>query len=75
MQVKRQSNIELLRILASMAVIILHYITPNAGGALQYVRNTGGGINEAILRLLESLLANAVNLFMMISGYFLCESI
>ena len=73
MKAERQSNIELLRILASMAVIILHYINPNAGGALLYVK-TQGGVNEAVMRLLESLFANAVNLFIMIMGYFMCQS-
>ena len=40
----RKSNIELLRILAALMVIILHY---NYTGALNYVAH--GGINEIIL--------------------------
>lgn len=42
------------------------------GGALALVKESR--MKWITLLIMESLLANAVNLFMMISGYFLCES-
>ncbi len=65
---ERQSNIELLRILAMCGVIVLHYNNATIGGGLAYAR----GINLYILYCLESLFACAVNLFVLISGYFMC---
>jgi len=35
---ERQSNIELLRILASMGVIVLHYNNPLIGGVLRMLK-------------------------------------
>lgn len=64
----RQSNIELLKILAVMGVITLHCISP-ADGAMSVVGS--GSIKYFILLSLESLAICAVNIFMMISGYFL----
>lgn len=66
--VERESNIELLKILAVMGVILLHCISPLDGAmaAAQY-----GSINYYILFAMESLAICAVNLFMLISGYFL----
>lgn len=72
MKVERQSNIELLRILAIMGVIVLHYGNPSIGGGLSYVKE--GSINSYVLYLLISLFACAVDLFMIISGYFMCNS-
>lgn len=72
MKVQRQSNIELLRVLAIMGVIVLHYGNPFMGGGLTYVKDSS--INSYILCLLISLFACSVNLFMIISGYFMCNS-
>ena len=60
---ERQSNIELLRIFLMLGVIILHY---NGVGALY----SAHGINYLIVIGLESLCICAVDLFMLISGYF-----
>lgn len=68
----RQSNIELLRILSIVGVFILHYVSPGAGGGLKYVAE--GSLNYYILLTLESVFVCAVDLFMLISGYFLCTS-
>ena len=68
---KRQSNIELLRILSMLGVIILHYNNKTMGGGLQYV--TDNSVNYYILMVLESLCICAVDLFMLISGYFSCR--
>lgn len=67
---KRESNIELLRIISIFGVIILHYNNPQIGGGLV----NANGLNYYILLLLESTCIAAVNLFVLISGYFLCQS-
>lgn len=69
---KRQSNIELLRMFAIMGVIVLHYNNPAMWGGISYV--VKGGLNYYILYLLESTFVCGVDLFMLISGYFMCES-
>lgn len=69
---ERQSNIELLRILSIAGVIILHYNNPVVGGGIAYALE--GSLNFYILYFLESLFVCAVDLFMLISGYFMCES-
>lgn len=63
---ERQSNIELLRIVAIIGVIILHY---NGEYAFDVVEQTG--INCWILCSLESVFICAVNVFVLITGYFL----
>ena len=68
----RESNVELLRIIAIIGVIILHYNNPTIGGGLKYVEN--GTINFYILNIFETVFATGVNLFILISGYFLCIS-
>ena len=69
---ERKSNIELLRILAIWGVVILHYNNPSIGGGMAYASE--GGINFYFLYFLESCCICAVDLFMLISGYFLVES-
>lgn len=62
----RDSNIELLRILVSCGVVILHY-----NGNVAFDNVQAGTVNYYILNGLEALCICAVNLFMLISGYFL----
>ena len=69
---KRKSNIELLRLFAIFGVIILHYCNPFIGGGIAFAKE--GGLNFYCLYFLVSLFACAVNLFVLISGYFMCES-
>lgn len=69
---ERNSNIELLRIFAILGIIVLHYNNEDIGGGFAQVAQ--GSINEYILVALESLFICGVNLFMLISGYFLIES-
>lgn len=66
---ERESNIELLRILSMLGVIILHYNNRGFGGGLAYAE---GSINYYLLLILESFAICAVDLFLMISGFFLC---
>lgn len=68
----RESNIELLRIISMLGVILLHYNNPLMGGAFKSVEN--GSINFYILYFLESLCACSVDLFILITGYFMCKS-
>ena len=72
MKAERQSNIELLRLVAMAGVIIFHYNYDNIGGGFRYV--TSGSINEQTLLLLESIAICGVNLFIMISGFFLSRT-
>lgn len=62
----RDSNIELLRILTICGVVVLHY---NGNVAFNYV--AAGSANFYVLNVLEGLFICAVNLFVLISGYFL----
>ena len=67
---ERNSGIELLRILAAMGVIILHYNNAEIGGGLKY----SSGWNLLMLQLLQNTAICAVNVFVLISGYFLSRS-
>lgn len=64
----RQSNIELLRIVAILMVIALHYFNASMGGELGHVAS--GSINYYLSHFLESLCIVAVNIFVLITGYF-----
>ncbi len=66
----RESNIELLRIFAACAVVILHYNNPVFGGAVEYTH----GLSRGMLIFFEALSVGAVDIFVMISGYFMCKS-
>ena len=67
----RNSSIELLRIIAVLGVVILHF-NGVYGNAFEYVET--GAINDIALRYLESLFVPAVNLFVLISGYYMCST-
>lgn len=69
---QRNSSIELLRIISMLGVVILHYNNKTAGGAFKYVLN--GSLNQYYLYLTESLFICAVDLFIMISAYYLCKT-
>lgn len=69
---ERQSNIELLRILAIIGVVVLHYNNPAIGGGMKYAEQ--GSINFYTLYFLESMFVCGVDLFMLISGYFMCNA-
>ena len=69
MEKSRNSSIELLRIIAGIGVIILHYNNAYAGGGFKYVDNNS--INQYWLFLSETISICAVDLFILISAYFL----
>lgn len=68
----RKSNFELLRIISILGVIMLHYINANMGGGLKYV--VEGSVNYYVLLFIVSINACAVNLFVLLTGYFMCEN-
>ena len=68
----RQSNLELLRILATLFVVIVHYNNTGSGKAFLYADDMP--LHYEILLIFEMLAICAVNIFVMISGYFLCTS-
>ena len=65
-QMERESGIELLRIITMMGVILLHY---NDERAFVYVADNS--ISQYLLFFFESMAICAVDLFILISGYFL----
>lgn len=70
--VRRNSAIELLRIISVMGVVFLHYNNANRGGGFRFV--AGGSIVQFYLFLTESIFICAVNVFVLISAYFLSET-
>ncbi len=66
MKAERNSSIELLRIFAAMAVVVVHY-----NYSFAFRMNSPGG-NLMILHLTDSFAISAVNTFMVITGYFSC---
>jgi len=63
---------ELLRIVATLFVIVLHYNNKNNGKAFVYTEALQ--MHYQILAWFEMLAICAVNIFVMISGYFMCHS-
>lgn len=68
----RESNLELLRIIAMLMIIILHYLNGDMGGALRVLDKFH--INYKIAYFFESASIIAVNLFIIITGYFLISN-
>lgn len=69
---KRMANLELLRCVAMMMVVVLHYLGKSQ--LLPELTGEGLGAQGVAAWLLESFSAVAVNVYMFISGYFLCTS-
>lgn len=69
---KREANLELLRIIAMLMVIALHYF--GKGEALISFGQEGYNYNTTISWIFESLSYCATNLYVLISGYFLVNS-
>lgn len=71
MQSKRQANFELLRIVAMLMIIALHYLN-KANFTTAYAKDPSV-VNYAAL-LIDAFCAVAVNCYVLLSGYFLVES-
>lgn len=65
---QRKSNIELLRIVLILMVIILHYMNAQMGGLFGNAQP--GSLNYYLGHLIEALSIGAVNVFILITGYF-----
>lgn len=68
----RMANLELLRCLAMMMVVALHFL--GKGNVLPSLSGEALGSAGTAAWLLESFCIVAVNVYMLISGYFLCTS-
>lgn len=68
---KRQNNFEALRILAMFMIIVLHYL--DKGGVLTSTAQPFTAESYAAW-LVESFAIVAVNVYVLITGYFMCES-
>ena len=68
---KRLSNFEALRILAMFMVLVLHYLDK---GRILTPLAEPFSINAYVAYFLESLAIVAVNVYVLITGYFMCES-
>lgn len=71
MKKKRMANMEVLRILAMMMVVMLHYLSK---GQMLPAMTGPLGINGYVAWVLETMSIVAVNVYMLISGFFLTES-
>lgn len=69
---KREAGLDLLRLLAMMMVVVLHYL--GKGKLLPDLSGETLGSTGTVAWLLEALCIVAVNTYMFISGYFLCQS-
>ena len=67
---ERNPNIELLRIVSMLMILVLHYL--NQGGALWNV--TKGSINYYLIWIVEAICYVSVNCYMLIRGYFLWKT-
>lgn len=72
MQAKRQANFELLRIVAMLMIIVLHYL--NKGGLIQPYTQDKSAVNFAA-HFIEAFCIVAVNCYVLLAGYFLVESV
>lgn len=65
----RKSNLDLLKVVATIMILILHYLNGSIGGALK--ETTDATSNYYIIRYVESFCIVAVNCFVLITGYFM----
>lgn len=65
---ERKSNIELLRILAMLCIVGVHYLSGSNA-----IDNIVGGEHNIAYIILETILGAGVNIFVLITGYFMIE--
>lgn len=71
-KVQRKSGIELLRIICMLMIIVLHAYTY---GGLNQLSNTQGGRFEVMSDFMWSFFRTPVNVFMIITGYFMSKDV
>lgn len=72
MAVKRQANFELLRIVAMVMIIVLHYL--NKGNLITAYTTDSSAVNYAA-HFVQAFCIVSVNCYVLLSGYFLVESV
>lgn len=70
---RRNSAVELLRILFSIGICVLHYNNVVIGGAFLYAEDDS--VNQKYLLFSESFFIAAVNVFIMISGFYSAKAL
>ncbi len=68
---ERKSGIELLRILCMLSIIVLHAYSY---GGIRYLSDTNGGAFENVSNLVWTFFRTPVNVFVIITGYFMCKN-
>lgn len=71
-KVQRKSGIELLRIICMLMIIVLHVYTY---GGLNQLSNAQGGRFEIMSDFMWSFFRTPVNVFMIITGYFMSKDV
>ena len=71
MAVKRQANFELLRIVAMVMIVVLHYL--NKGNLVTAYTSDSSAVNYAA-HFIQAFCIVSVNCYVLLSGYFLVES-
>ena len=71
-KVQRKSGIELLRIICMLMIIVLHVYTY---GGLNQLSNAQGGRFEVMSDFMWSFFRTPVNVFMIITGYFMSKDV
>lgn len=67
----RSSNLELARIVAMLSIVAHHYVVNS--GAIVAISQAGEGANALFLQLWGMWGKTAINVFVLITGYFMCE--
>ena len=67
----RSSNLELARIVAMLSIVAHHYVVNS--GAIEAISQVGEGPNALLLQLWGMWGKTAINVFVLITGYFMCE--
>ena len=71
MKAKRQANFELLRIVAMLMIIVLHYLNM---GQIFLPYSVDASLRNHVAGLIEAFCIVGVNCYVLISGYFMTES-
>lgn len=70
---ERSSNLELARIVAMLSIVAHHYVVNS--GVIEVMLHAGEGPNALFLQLWGMWGKTAINVFVLITGYFMCEKV
>lgn len=68
---ERQSNLELLRIIAMLVIVMHHYVVNS--GLIQVIYDNPFNFNSMLLLILGWGGKTAINCYIFITGYFMCK--